>query len=282
MKKTLLLLFLIFFYGCKEKHTELTINNSQTTESEHITSKTKNTASRRELIEIKKEDTLKILIRSDFAPWSYISEDKKLVGYHAELIQSLMGRMGQKFKFIPYNDTGKVIQGFKTGEYHAAVVVSHSPDYLALANMSIIYDTLNYVTFIRTKDKKNYKDQSRDIIKQFSGKKIGAEARGNIYQSLRDYKNIKLVEYPTTTEALRALNRGDVDAVPAIKDVGNYYNKLNNWSLTNLNSVIFSYNISTGFSRALDKSIIERYNQALSEAIEEDFIEYLRIKYLKN
>lgn len=273
MKKVLLLTIIILLFGCKNKKTELTIKENHIVSDNFNTKENLTERNSKELIKISSKDSLKILFRADFAPAMYLDKNGVPRGYYTELVKHLMKSMEQEYQLIPYWDAGKIIQGYKTGDYHMAIAISHVPDYLSLGNMSIAYDTLNYVIFVQIKDKLKYIEDKKSMIEQLSGKRVGVSARGNIYQTLRHNKNIKLVEYPTTTEALNALNRGEVDVVPALKDVGNYYIEENNWSLTSLKPVIFSFKASSAFSKKLDKSIVDSYNRALSEAMESGYMD---------
>lgn len=220
------------------------------------------------LIVISKDDEIEILVRSDGAPGMYLGDDGEVHGFYVDLEKIIMKEMNQKYHFLPYDDIGPVYQGIKSGLYHMALAVPDVPDYRERVNLSDAFEILHYVTFVQ-EDNLTIKGNNRDeIIKSLYGKKVGVQAHGHIYQALREYKEIKLVEYPTTTKALEALNKGILDAVPDVKRIGLYYKKINSWKIKYVGDPIIDHRITTGFSTALDPSLMDRYNRALKKIVD--------------
>ncbi len=143
------------------------------------------------------------------------------------------------------------------------------PDYRTILNISIPYEILHYITFLQSDDSTIIADSNSDIITSFHGKKVGVQTLGHIYQILRDIKEIELIEFPTTTKAMEALNDGVVDIVPENRETGIYYSELNGWDLKIVGGSILSYAIGTGFSKRYDQSIIDSYNEALQSLIDD-------------
>lgn len=220
------------------------------------------------LIVISPSDVLEILVRADGAPGMFLGEDGKVSGFYVDLDRMIMEEMGQSFHFVPYWDLGKIYQKLKSGEYHSALAVPDVPDYRAIFNLSIPYEILHYVTFVQRGYRIIEDSTAEEIIISLYGKKVGVQTQGHIYQALRDYKEIDLVEYETTTKALEALNSGFLDAVPDVKRIGEYYSEQRGWSIKSVGETILSHEITTSFSKALDPSIVDRYNTALKRIIE--------------
>lgn len=267
-KAYLLLIIFAIFVSCSEKTTELEVvkktNNTKTEEkTDDLT-----TDETRPLTVINKNDTLKIWVRADGAPDMFLNENGELEGFYVDLERRIMEEMDQVFEFIPYTDLGPLVQKIKNGEAHLAMATPNLPDYRKMANMSDSFETLDFVTFIHNDTELDDISDKESIIKSLFGKKVGVQTRGHIYQLLRDYKEIEILEYPTTTSALEALNNKEVDAVPDVKRIGQLYSKTNNWNITPVGDPLFTLELCTSFSQTLDTSIVDRYNRALKTITE--------------
>ncbi|MBN2656014.1 MAG: transporter substrate-binding domain-containing protein [Spirochaetales bacterium] len=220
------------------------------------------------LIVVSPEDVIEILVRADGAPGMYLGEDGHVHGFYVELEKMVMKEMGQAYHFYPYSSIADIFVGFRSGVYHSALATPDVPDYQALFDLSIPYEILHYVTFVREDNNEIKGDTREEIIKSLYGKKVGVQTQGHIYQALRDYKEIELVEYETTTKALEALDAGLLEAVPDVKRIGEHYKKLNGWAIKPVGEPIINHEICTSFSKALDPSLVERYNIALKKLID--------------
>ncbi|OQY40400.1 MAG: hypothetical protein B6229_01885 [Spirochaetaceae bacterium 4572_7] len=281
MKKITLVLFLLLLsVSCSRKNSELIISKSNVTEDKvEKKSQQIDDVDKKPLIEITKTDSLKIYVRSDGAPGMYLDTDGVLKGFYIDLEKAIMKEMGQKYELISYSDVGPVVQKIKSGIAHSALATPLLPDYKTFLNISNQYEILKYVIFLPSKLDLIVPENKENTIKTLSGKRVGVQTRGHIYQLLRDYKNIELVEYPTTTVAMEALSKGEIDAVPEVKRIGKYYSKKNNWAVKPAGSPIFSLNIGTGFSKALDPSVVDRYNVALKSLIDSGYVDTLYKSY---
>lgn len=232
------------------------------------------------LVHISSEDTLQIMVRADGAPGMYADDDGEVHGFYVDLERLVMEEMGQTYEFVAYTDLGPMIQKIKEGTIHSALAAFDVPDYRIIADMSIPYERLHFSIFTR-KDNKDIEgaDSSEELIKSLFGKKVGVQTRGHIFQILRNYKEIELLEYPTTTQALEDLSAGIVDAVPDVKRIGYYYARRNNWDIESRGVPIISHNTCTGFSKMLAPDILERYNKALTAVLEDGRYENLYNSY---
>jgi len=231
------------------------------------------------LIVVSKSDTIEILVRADGAPGMYLGEDGEVHGFYVDLEKVVMEEMGQSYHFFPYSNLGAVFQGIKSGVYHGALAVPDVPDYRAILNLSIPYEVLHYVTFVHNDNSDIKGTTKEEIIQSLYGKKVGVQTQGHIYQALREFKEIELIEYETTTRALEALNKGLLDAVPDVKRIGDYYRKQNKWEIISMGGPIISHEITTSFSKALDPSLRDRYDVALKSIIEDGRLKTLWESY---
>jgi len=283
MKRILVVFFILLFISCGKQKSDLEIIESDNIKKEVIaetTPESKNeVAETKPLIKITQNDLLKIMVRSDGAPGMFLNSNQELEGFYVELEKSVMKEMNQKYELIPYNDIGILIQQIKTGEVHSALATPILPDYQSFLNISNKFEILHFVIFLPEKSEVIIPDNKEDAIKTLFGKKIGVQTRGHIYQLLRDYKDIEIIEYPTTTVAMEALNKGEVDAVPEVKRIGLHYAKLNNWDVKPVGGTILSIDIGTSFSQAIDPSVVDRYNVALQSLLDSGYVDELYNTY---
>lgn len=232
------------------------------------------------LVSVSTDDAVQILVRADGAPGMYLGEDGDVHGFYVDLERMIMEEMGQNYNFVPYDDILFVVNAIITGTHHIALAVPDVPDYRAVSNLSIPYEDLHFTAFVQKGNTSIGGSTKEEIIESFNGKKIGVQATGHIYQELRDLEGLEIVEFPTTTKALEALNNGEVDAVPDVKRIGDYYTKLNNWEIESVGDPIITLKVTTGISKIYDQAFVDRYNKALSTLISNGSVEELYNNFL--
>ncbi|MGL1892773.1 MAG: transporter substrate-binding domain-containing protein [Spirochaetaceae bacterium] len=282
MKKLSIIVTLIFLLlGCSKKGSELEISeNAPETIKETVTEELSvDSDEKKPLLQITKEDSLQIMVRADGAPGMYLDTDGSIKGFYVDLEKAVMKEMGQKYDLVAYTDLGPLLQNLKSGASHSALATPILPDYKAFLNISDGYEILDFVIFLPSDSTIDVPNNKEDAIKTLYGKKVGVQTRGHIYQVLRDHKDIEIIEYPTTTVAMEALNNGEVDAVPEVKRIGIHYGKINNWNVKPVGAPIFGLDIGTGFSQALDTSVLDRYNTALNALIDSGYVDKLYNDY---
>ncbi len=280
MNKILIFVLLsILLLSCSKKTSDLELVESSPEVKDKVTVEVSSTEELKPLKIITKDDSLQIMVRADGAPGMFLNEQGELEGFYVELEKAVMKEMGQKYELRSYTDLGPLIQNIKSGTYHTTLSTPIIDDFKAMLNISNAFEVLNYVIFLQEESQEVIPDNKEEAIKSLFGKKIGVQTRGHIYQMLRTYKDIEIVEYPTTTVAMEALNRGEVDAVPEVKRIGIYYAKLNNWNVKPVGASIFGLNIGTGFSLTLDPSVVDRYNVALKSLIDSGYVDNLYKEY---
>lgn len=282
MKKSLIVLLLaLFLFSCNKRVSELEITEDITI-TEEVKEKTVYETTKAEtkpLIIITRNDSLQIMVRSDGAPGMFLNESGEVEGFYVELEKAIMKEMEQKYELIAYTDLGPLLQNLKSGAVHSALATPLISDFKTFLNISNPYEVLEFVIFLQSDSKLIVPDKKEEAIRTLYGKKIGVQTRGHVYQVLRGYKDIKIIEYPTTTVAMEALNKGEVDAVPEVKRIGQLYSKQNNWNVKPVGAPIFGLDVGTGFSQALDSSVIDRYNVALKTLLDSGYVDNLFNNY---
>ncbi len=284
MKKLRIVVLCVAVIGllacCNDQEPELVISEDQhQVAKQDETMQIKGNETSKPLIIISAKDTAVILVREDGAPGMYIGDDGKLHGFYVDLEKMIMDEMGQTYKLVPYSDVGPVAQGIKSGIYHIALAAPDLPEYRSFLNLSIPYEVLHYVTFVQKGNTTISGSTSKEMIESLHGKKVGVQTQGHIYQALREIREIVLIEYPTTTKALEALNKGKLDAVPDVKRIGIYYSSLNNWDVVPVGQPIISHKLTTAFSQMVDESLIHRYNAALKSIMSDGRFDSLYESY---
>ncbi len=284
MKKYLIMILLaLIAVGCSKKTTEIEISeniNKSEINDEQVKATVINEEKSKPLIKISNKDVLEIYVRADGAPGMYLDTDGEVKGFYVELEKSVMKEMNQEYRMNSYTDAGVAVQMIRDGVAHSALSVPLLADYKTFLNISIPFEVLNYVTIVQEDNNEIPINATKDeILKLLEGKKVGVQTRGHIYQFLRDYKEIIMVEYPTTTQAEDALNNGELDAVIEVKRIMEHYSKTRNWKLKAVGEPVLFYDIGTGFSQALDPSVVDRYNVALKTLIDNGYVTKLYKQY---
>ncbi len=281
LKKLILVLSIIqifIFLGCEKDEVVIDESSPQIAVKKETQANITDKESK-PLIAVSATDTLRIFVREDGAPGMYLGKDGQVHGFYVDLEKMVMKEMGQSYKFVPYSDVGPAAQALKSGTHHIALAAPDIADYRSFLNLSIPYEILNYVTFVQKKNSNISGSTKEELIKSLHGKRVGVQTRGHIFQALREIKEIKLIEYPTTTKALEDLNKGLLDAVPDVKRIGIYYAKQNNWDIVPKGKPIISHKLTTAISQRFEASLLNRYNKALKALISDGRFDALYESY---
>lgn len=279
IKKYLLLLLISFAVLACKKDEELVLEQEKEEVIEYERATESKDIERKPLITITKDDLLRVLVRADGAPGMWADEGGNVFGFYVDLEKMVFEEMDQKYVFVPYTDVGAAAQELKSGVSHVALAVPDLPDYRTFLNLTIQYETLNYLPFVHIEESDISGRISDEILYNLKGKKVGVQVTGFIFQSLREYKDLEVVEYSTTTKAMEGLHNREVDCVFENRETGNYYVKENDWDIKSVGPNMFNHRNTSGFSTALDVSIVDRYNKALKTLLENGKVDELHRKY---
>lgn len=283
MKYFVCMLVFLLFTACADEAPEIVIFSDvqpvEALDSNSDVSDTVSSTERKTAVIINPDDMITIMVRADGAPGMYLGDDGDVHGFYIDLTKIIMSEMKQKYRFQAYTDLGPVIHGIKAGTMQIALTAPDVPDYKALAHLTVPFETHKVVTFRRTGDTSIGGASAEEVIESFKGKKIGVQTRAHVYQALREEKEIELIEFPTSTLAMEALDRGDVDAVPDVRRVGIYYANSMNWNIEAAGAPILELNICNAVSRAIDESFLVKYNTAITKVIEDGRLKKLYEDY---
>lgn len=214
-------------------------------------------------------DVLQILVRDDGAPGMYLNDDGKVYGFYVDLEKMVMDEMDQNYNFVPYSDVVQAINGLIDGTYHSALATPDLDNFKEFLYLSMSYEVLDFTTFVKKGNNFITGTTKEEVINSLKGKKVGVQAQGHIYHALQGYPEIEIIEYPTTTRALEDLGQEIIDAVPDVKRIGIYYDNLKSLNIEPVGDPIHTENVTTGFSKIYNKSLVNRYNKALREIIKD-------------
>ena len=157
-----------------------------------------------------------------FPPYEYLDEDGVYKGFNVDLLKAISLVTEIEFEFIPMNwedafysiERGEadIIQGMK--ESYDRKLIFNFTDSLLLNSQSIFVRNDYY-----------HINGSTDL----AGKRVSILKEDIIYNQLRLIKDIRIIEYNTTEEAVEALIRGRVDAMIGNTLTVNYICKENSW-----------------------------------------------------
>lgn len=272
MKKTLIVIAVLLFLlvSCTKRQSSLELGEESSAETQGTVQEESSAAEEvREIPAVGPNDTVVIGVRSDAAPDMYLDENGELQGFYVELEKLVMEEMGQAYELYPYDDVGVAIQLIKNGLMHNALAVPDLPDYRTFLDLSIPFERLNFVTFVPHGNTDIGGDSVEEIIESLHGKRVGVQTRGHIFQVLWEIKEIELFEYATSTLAMEDLAAGNLDAVPEVEWIGLYYAELNGWAVEPVGVPIISQPVTTGFSKEVDSTLVDRYNVALQAIIDD-------------
>lgn len=281
MKKTLwiMICMVLLLQACSKRESSLVLRDAEDIVVESQNSEQVEDNATRPIPEITVDDVITIMVRADGAPGMYLGEDGEVHGFYVDLERIVMEEMGQAYEFSAYFDLGPIIQRIKSGTVHSALAAFDLPAYRSVSDLSIPFERLNFVTFVEENNQDIGGNTVEEIIESLHGKKVGVQTQGHIYQVLVEVKEIELLEYPTTTQALEALAAGELDAVPDVERIGRYYSQLNGWNIKPVGEPIISHVVCTGFSQVIDPGLLERYNTALAKVLEDGRYDRLYEEY---
>ena len=228
------------------------------------------------------ENTRPLVIAAEnYPPFEYLKDDKP-VGIDVEIIQKIMDKLNVpvKFNFYPF---ARVNMLLKKGKTDAATSLSYKKErekFLYYSDSQKAFATTGkipadsmwtseYVFFI----KRQFADALHfDSYEQMRKDKyrVGVIRDYSYHQKFLDAKLDKYI-YSNLTEALRALAKGVVDAVPFDRTIGLWLLKENNFEnqLTFLSKPLFRKPYNLVFSKKSDfpnlKNIMREFNKELEK-----------------
>ena len=114
----------------------------------------------------------------EWAPFTFTNKQGQVIGLDAELIQSVIPRMGHELEYIelPWKRTLSLLE---RGETHIAASAFKTSEREAYAHFSIPYQKETYMMYVRKGEAKQYKQRSLQDIKD-SNFRFGV-LRGSVY-----------------------------------------------------------------------------------------------------
>jgi polar amino acid transport system substrate-binding protein len=165
------------------------------------------------------EDHREIHIGIDryWEPIEFVDEQGKHRGIAADFLSRIQDMLGVEFTYSTSLNWSQVMAGAKAGEIDMLPALTPSPSRFSYLNFTQPYLHFPFMIFTRTDA------PLITSIDDLEGLKIAAEREYVTIEYLqKDYPQLNLKQMDTTTEALRALASGEVDAYIGNLTLGSY------------------------------------------------------------
>jgi len=157
-----------------------------------------------------------IAVNQAWPPMDYVDADGEPRGIGVGFIKALNARLGGRLKIMPLPWT-EMVRGVKEKRIDALMDITPRPDREPFFNFTRAYLNIPH-SIIARKEAPYYADPS-----QLAGKSVGVERRFFIEQVLREkYPDIRLKLFDTTSDALDAVSKGQIDAYIGNRAVAMY------------------------------------------------------------
>lgn len=216
----------------------------------------------------KTEKVYVIGTNAEYPPFEYL-EDGKVCGLDADIIAVIAQKLNIQYKWSNTNFDG-LIPALQTKKMDAVIAgMSITPERAKAVNFSIPYLSSN-VAFIANKSK------PINGIEDLENKNYGAELGTTKEAAARKIKGATVTPFSSNTGALVALKSGKIDGIVLDESVAVKFVE-NNPELM-LVGALEGEPKAIAFNKD-DTELMEKFNKALQELIDDGTIQKLREKY---
>lgn len=216
----------------------------------------------------KTEKVYVIGTNAEYPPFEYL-EDGKVCGLDADIIAAIAQKLNIQYKWSNTNFDG-LIPALQTKKMDAVIAgMSITPERAKAVNFSIPYLSSN-VAFIANKSK------PINGIEDLENKNYGAELGTTKEAAARKIKGATVTPFSSNTGALVALKSGKIDGIVLDESVAVKFVE-NNLELM-LVGALEGEPKAIAFNKD-DTELMEKFNKALQELIDDGTIQKLREKY---
>ena len=159
---------------------------------------------------------IRIGIMNAWPPMDYIDAKGQPQGIGVEFIKAFNKRLDNRLQIVP-GPWNEIYKAVKEKKLDALMDITPSPAREAFFLFTDPYITVPHLIFTRADS------PERSSLHDLSGMSVGVEKGFFIVQVLNEnYPNIRVQEYTTTSDALDALSKGEVDAYVGNRAVARY------------------------------------------------------------
>ena len=159
---------------------------------------------------------IRVGIMNAWPPMDYVGDSGQPRGIGVEFIKALNRRLGNRLEVIP-GPWEEIFEAVKKKKLDALMDITPRPDRAAFFHFTKPYIEIPHIIFTR-KDEP-YKASLDDL----TGMTVGVEKNFFIVKVLNNrYPKLRVLEYPSTSDALDALSKGEVDAFIGNRAVAMY------------------------------------------------------------
>jgi polar amino acid transport system substrate-binding protein len=159
-------------------------------------------------------ETVSIAVQNNFPPFSFLVRGK-VAGFTIDYLNLLSEKTKIEFTFVP-GTWEENLTRFKNGEVDAITEISHTPEREAFTRFTTPYYLIPTVVYTRENS------FSYNGVETLKGRVVGMETGIYYKDYLQAYPDIRIMEIDDTSELMKKLSFGDIDAVVTNINIGNY------------------------------------------------------------
>lgn len=160
------------------------------------------------------EETISIAVLNNFPPFSFLVRGK-IVGFTIDYLDLLSRETGMAITLVP-GRWEENLSKFKNGEVDAITAISHTVERESFTWFTTPYYLIPTVVYIRENS------FPYNGVKSLQGRRVGIESDIYYKAYLELYPDMVIVEIDDTSDLMKKLSFGDIDAVVTNINIGNF------------------------------------------------------------
>ncbi|MCF8093020.1 MAG: transporter substrate-binding domain-containing protein [Desulfotignum sp.] len=159
-------------------------------------------------------ETVSIAVQNNFPPFSFFVRGK-VAGFTIDYLNLLSEETKMVFTLVP-GTWEESLTRFRNGEVDAITEISHTPEREAFTRFTTPYYLIPTVVYTRENS------FSYNGVETLKGKDVGMETGIYYKDYLQAYPEIRIMEIEDTSELMKKLSFGEIDAVVTNINIGNF------------------------------------------------------------
>ena len=159
-------------------------------------------------------ETVSIAVQNNFPPFSFFVRGK-VAGFTIDYLNLLSEKTRMVFTLVP-GTWEESLSRFRNGEVDAITEISHTPEREAFTLFTTPYYLIPTVVYTRENS------FSYNGVETLKGRNVGMETGIYYKDYLQAYPEIRIMEIDDTSELMKKLSFGEIDAVVTNINIGNF------------------------------------------------------------
>ena len=209
------------------------------------------------------EDELIIVWNNIGAPGQFPDEHGNPAGFQPDVVEALMDYMGQNYRWVYEDAYDLLFLRLKAGEVHVCTPTVITPERLRVYRFSNVQDTIDFHFWVHEDTTDIGGDTPEEVIRSLYGKRLGVIHGSNVYESLRDHREIEFVFYEANLDLWPDLASKEIDAIQAVDNVAYGQRSEHGYAIKPAGALIDALPYAAAFYGGIDDGLVARYNEAL-------------------